>query len=185
MSSPSSTEISPLSHRHRAASLKRRHLTMNPAAPALPAPHIQPATPCVTAESGTNGKKLASLASGKSRRRSRRISPPLSADRSPAARVEVSAGESLALELHSGPHLLVSGVWQSRVTIDGQELSPQSPWEASCELRNNGADYWKFEMSLGEPWSLQRQIMFARDERFVLIADTILGAAARAHVGPA
>ena len=43
-------------------------------------------------------------------------------------------------------------------------------------LRTDVADYWEFEMCLGEPWCVQRQIMFARDEQFLLIADKVLGA---------
>ena len=202
MSSPSSSESTSPAHRRRSPHQPRPHLATNSSTHAVLIPHDLPAAAHTLAENGTNGTDGTNGTNGtngrqpsvvaaaetkrpapKTTRRKARRNP---ADRSPLARVEVAAGESWSLELFAGSHRIISGEWPPpRVTIDGHTLSPQSSWEELCVLRTDVADYWEFEMCLGEPWCVQRQIMFARNEQFLLIADKVLGAeSAASRKGP-
>lgn len=145
----------------------------------LPVPHVPTAAPHVAAGNGTNGRHPPVIARAKSKppaaKTARHSTRQKLAAGSLLARIEVTAGESLSLELFAGSHSIISGEWQPRVVIDGEARSQKSLWEELCVLRTDDADYWEFEMCLGEPWCVQRQIMFARDAQFLLIADKVLG----------
>ncbi len=66
------------------------------------------------------------------------------------------------------------------LSLDGQQLSPQSPWEELCWISDDDVDYLELQQSFAEGVSIQRHLLFARDDAFVFFADAVLGEKAAA-----
>ena len=59
--------------------------------------------------------------------------------------------------------------------MDGRPLSVESGWDDVCWQTDDDADYLEIEAQLTDGWRLQRQIFLAHRDRFVLLADALLG----------
>ncbi len=79
----------------------------------------------------------------------------------------------LRLEIWSGTQRLISGVWDWNTAVDGKLLEPVGNWEESCWFSDEDADYLELSIELSAGARLERQIMLARDEMFLLLADNI------------
>jgi hypothetical protein len=82
---------------------------------------------------------------------------------------------NLAVELDCGQELLASGDWRQEVHFNGERLLPSSDWEEVCWVSDEDVDYLELELNLGGRLVLQRQMMLARKDRFLLTADALLG----------
>lgn len=84
------------------------------------------------------------------------------------------SGEFPELELFAGRRRLFSGRVQVRLELDGVERQPCGEWTEVCEHTDDDVHYLEIE----QPWSggivLQRQIMLVRDDRCVLLADSVI-----------
>jgi hypothetical protein len=78
-------------------------------------------------------------------------------------------------ELNCGEETVWSGTWDHEIRIDGQTLDQPSAWEETCWSSDDDVDYQEFQADLSDGWVLQRQIMLAREDHFLLIADALLG----------
>jgi hypothetical protein len=78
------------------------------------------------------------------------------------------------MELSCGKDVLWSGVWTLNVQLDGEPLLPASPWDAVCWVSDDDADYLELEIELAEGLRVQRQMLLARRDRFLLLADAVL-----------
>lgn len=84
------------------------------------------------------------------------------------------SGEMPTLEIFAGRRRLFSGRVQVRLELDGVERQPCGGWTEVCEYTDDDVHYLEIE----QPWSgglvLQRQIMLVRDDRCVLLADSVI-----------
>ena len=80
------------------------------------------------------------------------------------------------VEFSLGSEVIASGEWRTEIRRDGVLLPFERPWEEVCWVSDDDAAYLELELQLAPGVSLQRQIMLARDDRFLLVADAILGA---------
>jgi hypothetical protein len=70
---------------------------------------------------------------------------------------------------------LLQGIWNADLRVDGERLMPTTSWDEVCWHHDDDAAYLELETKFAGGWRLQRQILLARQEGFVLLADTILG----------
>ena len=101
----------------------------------------------------------------------------LRADWSSASpRLAVSyAKPRLESELINDAAVIWSGPCQPTVEVDGVVLQPRSNWEELCWFDDDDVDYLELEIELEGQWRLQRQICLARDDRFLYVADAVVG----------
>ncbi|MCA9189867.1 MAG: hypothetical protein R3E01_14740 [Pirellulaceae bacterium] len=82
---------------------------------------------------------------------------------------------SLQAELSTLSTTLIQGDWTPRLTVDGNQLTPQSDWESVCWVSDDDVDYLELEIELDHGWKLQRQFLLAREDLFLFVADAIVG----------
>lgn len=78
------------------------------------------------------------------------------------------------VELSCGKNVVFSGPWQWEVSVAGKTLEPLSDWEEICWVSDADADYLELELALSENVILQRHMLVARQDGFMLMADSIL-----------
>ncbi len=83
--------------------------------------------------------------------------------------------QSLALELNAGRELLWSGEWGFQARVDGQLLEPVDAWEEVCWVFDRDVAYVEVEAKLSNNWRLQRQLLLAREDQVLFVADALLG----------
>ena len=84
------------------------------------------------------------------------------------------SGEEVALELFAGKTKVVSGHWQTMLETDGAELRPDGPWSEICEYSDDDVHYLELEQPWTDDLLLQRQFMLVRDDRCLLLADSVI-----------
>ena len=85
------------------------------------------------------------------------------------------AQRSLRLELNSGAETVWSGTCNPQVSVAAQKLEFQGDWLEVCWVSDEDLDYLELEVPLGGGWCLQRQLVLARQDRFLFVADALLG----------
>ena len=80
----------------------------------------------------------------------------------------------LRLECWAGSKRLMAGTWTWETTLDGKRLEPIGSWDESCWFSDEDVDYLELSMELTGGARLERQILLARDEGFLLLADYII-----------
>ena len=87
--------------------------------------------------------------------------------------VDYSA-EEVQLEVFSGRTRVIGGTWQTMIETESGELRPDGPWMEICEYSDDDVHYLEIE----QPWTggllLQRQFMLIRDDRCLMLADSII-----------
>ncbi len=81
---------------------------------------------------------------------------------------------SCRIELVASGRVAASGEWRFQITQQGQQLQPISDWESSCWYTDEDVDYLELEIELTGGVKLERQIVLAREDRFLLLADAVL-----------
>ena len=69
----------------------------------------------------------------------------------------------------------LSGDWQFGVSRQGRPLAASSDWESICWHSDADVDYLELQIELDEGVILQRHLVLAREDRFLLLADAVLG----------
>jgi len=87
----------------------------------------------------------------------------------------VYPGQSLQLELACAKDVIFSGDWDLEVRVDGKRAAPSSDWDEVCWISDEDVDYLELEIDLGDRVRLQRQMLLAREDGFLLLADAVLG----------
>ncbi len=87
----------------------------------------------------------------------------------------VYAGKTVRIELGCGRDTILSGDWSLNVVRDGCELRPRSDWEQVCWVSDADMDYLELEIELDGGVRVQRQLALAHDDRFLFLADAVLG----------
>lgn len=85
------------------------------------------------------------------------------------------SGRPVQMELSVGRDMLWRGAWDFEVQINGAVASLETPWEEICWVADGDVLYVELEASLTWSCKIQRQILLARKDSFVLLADAILG----------
>ena len=67
-----------------------------------------------------------------------------------------------------------SGPWKWEATADGIPLTSAGSWEEVCWHSDKDVDYLELELPLRDGWRLQRQMLLARHDAFLLLADILL-----------
>ena len=84
-------------------------------------------------------------------------------------------GETVETELESAGEVLWSGRWETQVRCDGQLAEPCSTWSDACWISDDDVDYLELELRLTGQLRIQRHLVLARREGFLLLADAVLG----------
>jgi hypothetical protein len=70
---------------------------------------------------------------------------------------------------------LISGPWDLLISKNGKPLELTDPWTEVCWFSDDDVDYLEIECKVEGECRVQRQIMLARDESIVVVADALLG----------
>jgi hypothetical protein len=92
--------------------------------------------------------------------------------------------QAVRFELEAGGHTLITGNWDWEIRIDGVKAEPLGDWSEVCWISSRRCDYLELEIKLSAELRLQRQILLARDDEFLFLADAVLGptaASAKLH----
>jgi hypothetical protein len=82
---------------------------------------------------------------------------------------------AMEIDLQSKRGKLWTGVWEWNASLDGEALVARSGWEEVCWESDADIAYLELQQRLSAGFRLQRQIVLARKERFVLLADAVFG----------
>lgn len=80
-------------------------------------------------------------------------------------------------ELNCGQQTIWSGDWELEITVDGRRLRGPSDWEHVCWHTDDDVDYLELQTDCGQGWTLQRQIVLAREDLILFAGDALLGPA--------
>jgi hypothetical protein len=79
------------------------------------------------------------------------------------------------IELACGRDQLLSGVWDFEIRLGGRPTAARGSWEEVCWVSDLDVDYLELEITLADQVRLQRQILLAREDGLLLLADVVLG----------
>jgi hypothetical protein len=89
--------------------------------------------------------------------------------------VATYARESVHIELQCQREIVGTGPWELEVRRDGEPLSARSRWAEVCWLSDDDVDYLELDIELEGGVRVQRHVLLAREDQFLLLADAILG----------
>jgi hypothetical protein len=78
------------------------------------------------------------------------------------------------MELRCGGEMLWSGAWQLELRRNGRSARPLSPWEEATRVCDKEADYLELSGEWSRGLRVERQILLARKDRFLFLADAVL-----------
>lgn len=98
-----------------------------------------------------------------------------------AARFAIDyADKPVHIELESAGKTLFDGAWDFELHADGRSIAAAGTWRDLCWVSDDDCDYLELEMPLAAGMKIQRQILFARRDEFVFLADAVIGEAPQA-----
>ena len=81
--------------------------------------------------------------------------------------------DDVRIEIFGGRELMLTGRWHTIIEVDQEEQYPRGEWGLTCEYTDDDVHYLELE----QPWSngilLQRQFLMIRDDRCLLLADSV------------
>jgi hypothetical protein len=94
---------------------------------------------------------------------------------SKAPRLTVSYSDHVAqFELTTAGEILCSGPWHLEVSFNDELRTVCGNWETVCWHSDQDVDFLEIEASLGEGLRVQRQLVLAREDEILLVADAVL-----------
>ena len=84
-------------------------------------------------------------------------------------------GSSVRTELVCDGQVLWSGTWDVELLRDGQRIEPDGPWQETCWLSDEKVDYLELQVGCRGGMRVERHILLARKDRFLFLADAVLG----------
>ncbi|MEX0937707.1 MAG: hypothetical protein WDZ59_07580 [Pirellulales bacterium] len=91
-----------------------------------------------------------------------------------ASRLAVNYGDArLLLELECGGETVLAGEWGIDLAIGGRRFEPVNSWEQLCWVSDEEVDYLELEIDLGDAARVQRQLLLAREDGLLYLADNI------------
>jgi hypothetical protein len=85
------------------------------------------------------------------------------------------SGRQVQVELTTGRELLASGVWQCDVAREGQACQMLTDWDEVCWQSDEDVDYLELEAKFSGDITIQRHIVMARKDGFLMLADAVIG----------
>ncbi len=85
------------------------------------------------------------------------------------------ASRNVCSELICGREAFLSGEWNVRLLLDGKPLEQRSDWDHVCWVSDKDADYLELEARFTGGVRVQRQMLLAREDRLLYLADAVLG----------
>ena len=83
--------------------------------------------------------------------------------------------DSVFAGLSRGTQQIFTGPWKADVCVDGKRLAVQGRWSELCWFSDEDVVYLELEAPLGNGIVLQRQVLVARKEEFLLLGHVVLG----------
>lgn len=83
--------------------------------------------------------------------------------------------EMVQTELVRGGDRFWSGNWGCQVTIDDRPVRMQGEWQSICWMSDEDAIYLELEGKFEGDVTVQRQLVLAREDRFLYLADAVMG----------
>jgi hypothetical protein len=87
------------------------------------------------------------------------------------------SGHGMRVEASASGQALFHGMWTATSRCDGKLLKPVSGWDVVCWFADKDVDYIEFRMDLDEGARVERQVLLARKDQFVFLADHLQCAA--------
>ncbi|TWU43748.1 hypothetical protein Q31b_12780 [Novipirellula aureliae] len=84
------------------------------------------------------------------------------------------SGMQNSIDLFAGRVKALSGEMETKIAVDSRPQTPTSGWTYSCEYTDDDVHYLELEQSWTGDIVLQRQFMLLREDRCVMIADSVL-----------
>jgi hypothetical protein len=81
------------------------------------------------------------------------------------------SGQGMRVDASAVGQQLFQGVWTSTSRRDGELLKPTSGWDVVCWFTDKDVDYIEFRLELDGGARLERQVLLARRDEFLLLAD--------------
>src|SRR5690606_11808904 len=72
------------------------------------------------------------------------------------------------IELQVGGKTILAGEWDMSITFGDQRLEVASDWEQQCWFSNDECDYLELAVELSAGARLERQILFGKEDEFLL-----------------
>ncbi len=91
------------------------------------------------------------------------------------------AGRACLVELSNQGRLLLQGEVQLQLCRNGEQLHPRGEWSCVLWEADADGDYLELELELSQRTTLYRHLFLAREDRFLLLADAVLGPEAPAE----
>jgi hypothetical protein len=83
---------------------------------------------------------------------------------------------TMRLDMWLGSQRLFNGSWSVESSSGGQLLEAKGTWEETCWFSDSDVDYVEFSMELDQGARLERQVLLARKDAFLLIVDNLMNA---------
>ncbi len=94
-----------------------------------------------------------------------------------APRLAVSyAGSQVQIELDACGERLFAGPWNVETECDGKPAEVAGEWENLCWLSDKNCDFLELSIPLSEGLRLERQLLLARDDEVLYLADIVVSA---------
>jgi hypothetical protein len=71
---------------------------------------------------------------------------------------------------------LFSGPWSLDVTVDGRPVELAESWNCVCWASDGDGDYLELQQRLDNGLRIERQVLLAREDRLLVLADAVSGA---------
>jgi len=84
------------------------------------------------------------------------------------------ADDPLVVDLAVGREQFLNGRWTSRTTCDGEPVGVDGEWEEYCWQSDSTCDYLELGVDLTHGLRLERQLLLAREDRVLYLADVVL-----------
>lgn len=85
------------------------------------------------------------------------------------------SGRKVSTELSIDGAVVWSGPISSQLQVAGRPVEISSRWEEVCWVSEEGVDYLELEANAGPHYRVQRQMLLAKADQFLYIADVVLG----------
>jgi len=84
------------------------------------------------------------------------------------------SGRQVNVELRWRRDVLWSGIWNLEVSRDGRRAEPTSDWEETIRVSDDRVDYLELASQFDGGLCVERQILLARKDRFLFLADVVV-----------